>query len=77
MPEYKKIVIELDRNISSEEKSVIIEVNKHFTKDSIYLEYDENKIIANLKILDLKKFKNKINEITLLIIIEMLYLRKY
>jgi len=64
MPEYKKIVIELGRNISSEEKSVIIEVNKHFTKDSIYLEYDENKIIANLKILDLKKFKNKINEIT-------------
>ena len=64
MPEYKRIVIELDRNISSEEKSVIIEINRHFTKDSIYLEYDENEIIANLKILDLEKFKNKINKIT-------------
>jgi len=64
MPEYKKIVLELDRNITSEEKSIIIEINKHFTKDNIYLEYDENKIIANLKILDLEKFKNKINELT-------------
>ncbi|MFP3300380.1 MAG: site-specific DNA-methyltransferase [Thermoplasmatales archaeon] len=64
MPEYKKIVLELDRNITSEEMSIINEINKHFIKNDIYLEYDENKIIANLRILDLEKFKNKINELT-------------
>jgi len=61
---YKKIVSELDRSVTKEEKSIIIEINKYFPKDNIYLEYNGGRIIANLKILDLEKFKNKINELT-------------
>ena len=64
MPQYKKIILELDKNISHEEKAVILEINNRFPKENIYLEFDKNKIIANLKILDLEKFKKEIDEIT-------------
>ena len=60
---YKKIVVELNKTIDEKEKDIVFEINKYFTKNNIYLEYEPDKIIANLKILDLEKFKNKINEL--------------
>ena len=61
--EYKKIEINLNRNINKKEKDIISEINNSFSKDDLYIEDINDKIIFNLKLLDLDKFKEKVNEL--------------
>ncbi len=62
--DYKKIEIKLVEEISEEENEVIKEVNNSFSKEDLFLEFEKKKIILNLKLIDLDKFKEKINELT-------------
>lgn len=61
MSGYKKIEIELDKNII--DSSIISDINNTFPKEDIFFKIDGKKLIINLKMLDLEKFKQKINEI--------------
>lgn len=61
MSGYKKIEIELDKNII--DSSIISDINNTFPKEDIFFKIDGKKLIINLKMLDLEKFKQKINEV--------------
>jgi len=63
MLQYKKIEIELNEGNEDITKAVL-ELNNAFPKEEILLDVDKNKIIVNLRLLDLEKFKEKLNEIT-------------
>lgn len=60
---YKQIEIKLDRNTNEIEKGIILEINSSFSKNDLYIENGGDKIIFNLKLLDLDKFKTKINNL--------------
>ena len=65
MQSHKQIIIELERNTNKDEKTVILEINNFFPKEELYMENGEDKIILNFKILDLVKFRDKLNSLVL------------
>lgn len=65
MQEYKQIEVELGRNINEIEKEILLEINNSFSKKDLYIENGGTKIVFNLKLLDLDKFKEKVNNIIL------------
>lgn len=62
---YKQIEVNLDRNTNEAEKEIIIDINNYFSKDDLYIENGGNKIVFNLKLLDLDKFKERVNKLIL------------
>jgi len=64
MEKYKKIEIASKEDISDKEKQIIKDLNSSFSKKDLFLEFEKNKIILNLKLIDLDKFKEKIKELT-------------
>ena len=65
METYKQIEINLNRNTNEIEKGIILEINNSFSKDDLYIKNGGDKIIFNLKLLDLDKFKEKVNNLLL------------
>ena len=65
MQNYKQIIVELERETNNIEKEVILEINNSFSKDDLYIENGGDKIIFNLKLLDLDKFKERLNKLIL------------
>ncbi len=61
MQKYKHIVVELQRETNSTEKKIMGEINNLFSEDDLHLENDGNKIILNLKLVDLNKLKEIVN----------------
>ena len=59
---YKQIEVNLDRDTNESEKEVIIDINKSFSEDDLYVENGGSKIIFYLRLIDLNKFREKINK---------------
>ena len=62
---YKQVTIELEREASKAEKEILADINKTFPKNELYVEKREDKITCNLRLLDLEKFKERINKLAL------------
>ena len=60
---YKQIEIDLDRSANEVEKEAIIKINDSFSEDDLYIETDRNKIIFNLRLIDLDKFKERVDKL--------------
>ena len=61
--EYKIIEVDLEK-ISNREKQIVEELNNSFSKEDLFFNISDNKIILNVKLVDLNKFKEKILELT-------------
>ena len=59
--EYKQIEIDLNRLTNNIEKHLILEINNAFSKNDLYVENSDNKIIFNFKSLDLNKLKEVVS----------------
>lgn len=60
---YKIIEIVLNRDIWIAELNVIDELKKLFSNDDFFFKTKKNKVIFNLKSIDLDNFKNRINQL--------------
>lgn len=57
---YKKMEFYITDGLTFEEYNLLQRINEQFTKDDIYIEYLDNKLIVNLNKLDLEKFESLI-----------------
>ena len=55
--QYKQIEINLNRRKNDVDKRLISEINSLFSKDDLYVESSNDKIVLNFKSLDLNKLK--------------------
>jgi DNA modification methylase len=61
---YRVIEVKAQRTIENNDIEFIKELSYKFPKEDCYFEHKKNKIIANIKELDLAKFKNIVQQLT-------------
>lgn len=60
---YKAIEIKLKKSLENREIEFVKELCSNYPREDIYLEYGTDKLIANIRALDLVKFKNTFQEL--------------
>ena len=60
---HKPVEINIDRELTSQENSLIDELENTFPKTDFYFTKNENSLIFNLRELDLSFFQNKLNKL--------------
>ncbi|MEM4177106.1 MAG: site-specific DNA-methyltransferase [Nitrososphaeria archaeon] len=61
---YKVIEIKLNRNLDNKEIKIIEELGKRYSKEDLFFQIDGDKILFNLRTIDLNSFKNSINSLS-------------